>query len=180
VVFKLKNQQYYKVNAAVKFCNDILLNEQGLSYEFYRRIREKHFDMSTAEGAHIAAKIEQFVGSLQHINVKFYKSRNPWSKAYGYHTKARPFDVNINTRRMNRTTGSFVATLVHELVHAVDGLDFVHDYGHGSNSSENKENTAPYWIGNLASEMYGDEQTVESYPKVVRLSWFERLWSWLF
>lgn len=156
------------------------MNTDGHFHDFLADIEAKKFDMTEATGDHIAKKIIEFKHSGQHINVKFYKSPNPWSKAYGYYTKARPFDVNINTRKMNRTTGSFVATLVHEMIHAIDGLDMVYDFGHGGNSSVGKDNTAPYWIGNLASKYYGDEQVTEDYPRMVRTPWYKRLWLWVF
>ena len=178
-VFKLNSTNYYKVNAAVKYCNDILFNPEREYQFFISAIQQKHFDMSTLSGAEIAARVIDFVNSGKQMNIVYYKSKNPWSKAYGFYTPSRPFDININTRRMNRTTASFVATLVHEMIHAIDGLDSENEFGHGSNESTGKDNTAPYYIGALASKLYGDEQTVESYPRVIRTPWYKRLWNWL-
>lgn len=156
------------------------MDTDGHFHDFLADIEAKEFDMATCSGDHIAKKIIEFKHSGQHINVKYYKSPNPWSKAYGYYTKSRPFDVNINIRKMNRSTSSFVATLVHEMIHAIDGLDMIHDFGHGSNSSDSKDDTAPYWIGTLASKYYGDEQIPEDYPRVVRTPWYKKVWRWLF
>jgi len=176
--FILKSNRYIRVNEAVAFCNELL--SSGRLQTFIAEIQQKDFTMTDRSGAYIAGRVLDFVNSEQVIYVKFYKSRNPFSKAYGYYTKSRPFDVNINTRKINRSTGSFVATLVHEMIHAVDGLDKEYNFGHGDNSSESKDDTAPYWIGSLASMYYGDQQTAENYPKTVRTPWYKRLWKWLF
>lgn len=175
-VFKLENTNWGQVNAAVKFCNEMLLNPDIHLHDFLQDIESKEFNMTEASGDYIAKKLLWFIQQEHRINIVFYRSRNPWSKAYGYYTKARPFDININTRRMNRTTASFVATFIHEMIHAIDGLDMVYDYGHGDNSSAGKQDTAPYWIGTLASKYYGQEQDPNDYPRTVRTPWYVRLW----
>lgn len=178
-MFNLTDIRHERVNEAVEFCNNKLLNPDGaLYYRFISEIQQKEFDMADISGAKIAGFILEFI-KFRTINVKFYKSRNPWSKAYGYYTKARPFDININTRKMDRSVGSFIATLIHEMIHSVDGMS-EHTFGHGANGSAGKDNTAPYWIGSLASELYGEITTVADYPRMVRSPWYKRLWNWIF
>lgn len=153
-IFKLKTLEHYKVNAAVTFCNDVLLNSDGLLQEFLQAIDEKEFDMATCSGDYIARKILAFRESGSVINIKYYKSLFPCSKARGYYTHKRPFDINVNLRRIDRPTASFVETLVHEFIHILDGLDWANDFGHGDNSKEGKEKTAPYAIAAIARDLY--------------------------
>ena len=125
-----------------------LLNEGHL----YREINNKvTFDMSTAKADHISKQMMKF--RAKEVEVKIYKPLWRWSKAYGYFSYKHPYDINLNYYKLNRSVASFVGTLVHEYIHMVDNLDEKHSYGHGNNSAVGKENTAPYWIGNLAGSM---------------------------
>lgn len=187
-VFKLENNNYYKVNAAVKYCNDILLNPEKELHFFISAIQQKDFDMSTLSGSEIAARIIDFLHSGQTINIKFYRSKNPWSSAYGYYSPSRPFDVNINTRHIVRSTQSFIETIVHELIHAIDGLDKANSFGHGDNSRKGKHNTAPYWIGVLATSFYlwgasierpAEQPVIYDGPTKIVTPWYLRVWSWI-
>lgn len=58
----------------------------------------------------------------------------------------------LNSKRLDRTWASFVATFVHEWVHSVDAL-VAEDFHHGDNSPDGKGNSAPYWIDTLAARM---------------------------
>lgn len=127
-------------------------NELFYNSHFTDTIAAKEsFDMSTAKPSYIATSIRNT--SNVKTNVKTYRSRNPWSRAIAYFTANRPNDINLNTRKLNRTKGSIVATLWHERIHQLDNLDPVHYYGHGNNSPRGKQNTAPYWIDNLAQSI---------------------------
>lgn len=184
-LFKLERKTNTNLDWAVQYCNEVLFNSDHQDWhDFIDAVGSKDkFDMSTASPDHIAKKIILFKNSDQVMNVKLYKSRNPWSKAYGYYTPSRPFDININTRKMNRSVESFIATLTHEMIHAIDGLDMVHNYGHGDNSSVGKDNTAPYWISNQAAKLFdGNEIKAEDYPTYKRKkpSLWARFWRWLF
>lgn len=88
------------------------------------------------------------------VSVKVYYPWYRFSKAYGYFTTARPFDINLNGYKLKRSPQSFVATLIHELVHMADNLS-PNYYGHGDNSPIGKESTAPYQIGRIAGESLG-------------------------
>ncbi len=116
--------------------------------EFYMKIRSKSgFDMSTASGADIADTMKLMVG-IKTLTVKTYYKR--YSRANAYFEPWNPSYIYINTAKTNRSDGSGAATVVHEWVHMVDKFDGIHSYGHGDNSSKGKQNTAPYWIDNVA------------------------------
>ena len=183
--FVLKQKTNSNLDHAVRWCNLVLFNSDSEEWhEFLSAIESKgKFDMATCNADHIAKKIIFFKNSDQQMNVKLYKSKNPWSKAYGYYTAARPFDININTRKMNRSIESFIATLVHECCHLIDHLDTVHNFGHGDNSSVGKQDTAPYWIGNAAAKLFdGNDISDRDYPtyKRKKLSLWQRFLRWLF
>ncbi len=161
-VFSLRNLKYQNLNNAVNFCNNVLFKEGELLKPFIEAVIAKDYDMSNAQSSHIAEQICKFVDSNNTMKVKLYRSRNPWSKALGYYIASRPFDININTRMINRTTSSFVVTLVHELIHAIDGLDKVYSYGHGNNKPYGKQDTAPYYIGRLAGSFYTNDMPADS------------------
>ena len=121
---------------------------------FYRRIREHAgFDLSLATPQQIADAVER---CSTRLTVKLYKSRNPFSRAIGYHDERWPECIFLNTRRLDRSTASIVGTIVHEAVHAADAVSPL-DFDHGDNGAAGKDNTAPYWIGNLAISMASGE-----------------------
>jgi len=108
------------------------------------------FDRSTATPKQIADLLQQ---SATTITVVLYKSKWPLSKALAYEDHRFPDKVFINSRRLKRSLGSICATIIHECVHAIDAADENLRFGHGDNNPNGKENTAPYWIGDLAYEM---------------------------
>ena len=143
-VYKGSNK---KLIEATSKANRLLLTD-----EFYMAIKNKStdFDMSTASPEYISEFIWKNKEDVT-CNVKTYSKR--FTKALAYFTRSRPNDININTYKLNRSMGSIVATLIHEYVHMVDHVDKKHSFGHGSNSRKGKQNTAPYWIDNVAQGM---------------------------
>lgn len=53
----------------------------------------------------------------------------------------------------DNSVGAIAGTLIHECIHALDCFSPEIRLGHGDNSSVGKENSAPYWIGNLAANL---------------------------
>jgi hypothetical protein len=120
---------------------------------FYARIREHlQFDYTNVSPRDIANLMEQAALTLR---VRLYKSF-PLSPVLGYEDRRFPDDVFLNTRKLDRSMASIVGTILHEAVHAVDARSPL-DFGHGRNSSAGKDNSAPYWIGNLAISMVSGE-----------------------
>jgi len=116
------------------------------SKAFYEAIRaHTRFDLTDASPNEIGEALEQ---CTLRLTVSLYKSRNPWSRALGYEDERQPNIVFLNTRKLNRSVASIVGTIVHEAVHAADAHSSL-EFHHGDDSSIGKENTAPYWIGNL-------------------------------
>lgn len=143
------NGNISKLIKATELANKLYNNEH-----FYLEIENKDaFDMSTVSGFYISGKIKESENMT--INVKTYRSRNPWSSALGYFTSSRPTDINLNTRRLNRSVESIVATFWHEKIHMLDNFDLKQSYGHGSNNPTGKQNTAPFWVDNLAQTLSG-------------------------
>jgi hypothetical protein len=133
---------------------------------FYARIREHpRFDYTDVSPRDIAQLMEQAAITLR---VQTYKSFNPLSRVLGYEDARYPNDVFLNTRRFDRSMASIVGTILHEAVHAVDALSPL-DFGHGGNSAAGKDNSAPYWIGNLAISMVSGEPlaAIEHAPQEV-------------
>jgi hypothetical protein len=136
---------------------------------------KESFDMSTLPPIMVYEDIRAF-WEENDINVKVYYPKWRWSKALGYFSPARPNDININGYKLNRTVSSFVATLFHELVHMADNANKIHSYGHGGNDPSGKQNTSPYWIGNVFNNFNDTE--MKTYRSVK--PWYKRLWHWLF
>jgi len=134
------------VRAAVDQANIQLQN-----LAFFQRIREHAgFDSSTASPGQIA---QLMALSNVMVQVELYTSRWPWSKALAYEDHRFPSKVFLNSRRLDRSLASICATIIHECVHALDATEEGLRFGHGDNNPNGKENTAPYWIGDLAFEM---------------------------
>ncbi len=62
---------------------------------------------------------------------------------------------------IDHSVGLIAGTLIHECIHALDCFSTEFGVGHGDNNSEGKENTAPYWIGNLAANMVNGTTNVK-------------------
>lgn len=133
------------VNAVTR-CNQILQDPA-----FFDLIRQHPaFDRSTATPAQIADLMQR---STSAVTVELYTPKWLWSKALAYEDHRYPNKVFLNARRLSRSLGSLSATIIHECVHALDAEDEALRFGHGDNNPNGKENTAPYWIGDLAYVM---------------------------
>lgn len=148
------------VDAAVALANTIIRTP-----EFYDRIRVKPegFDRRWTSPAATPEAIAQLLReSRVDVRVRLQKARR---KVLGWTYLNQPEVVYLNSRRLDRTRTSIVATLIHEWVHCVDGISEL-DFHHGDNSARGKENSAPYWIDTIAAEMaskfFADEDLAES------------------
>lgn len=119
-----------------------LLSDQVFLKEVAKKLT---FDMSTASGAHISALILR--KSNIDVIVNLYYKR--FSRALGYYNPGEYDQIYLNTKYY-RSVESYVNSFIHEFIHLIDDLDETQSFGHGSNSPGGKQNTAPYWIGNLA------------------------------
>jgi len=140
-----------KVQTAVEMANSVLNNEL-----FYSRIREKEsFDLSTASPAVIADLIQN---SDLTFKVDFFYPSGlfqaiKYRKTLAYTDSRYPNTLFLNLKKLNRAEESIAATIIHESIHALDHDAVDYTFGHGNNSAVGKENTAPYWIGNLANKI---------------------------
>jgi hypothetical protein len=148
------------------------------------------FDYSDCDSEFIADLIHQFSnGRFGNLYVYTYKSKNPWSRAYGYFSPATPDKIFLNTRKLNRSQASIGASICHELIHYIDSkvtVRFGHGEGKNANSPIGKEATAPYWIDNLAEYYFKknlneyrddlpDFNNLENSNIVVYTPWYKRL-----
>jgi len=123
------------------------------SPEFHDALASKSgFDNSNASGKIISDLIK--ASSIDAI-VETYKPLPipPWSRANAYTKPSEPKTIFLNRRKLNRSMESVASTLVHEYIHLVDYANSQYEFGHGDNSSADKENTAPYWIDILAYQL---------------------------
>ena len=93
--------------------------------------------------------------------VRFYKPRWPWSAALAYVQGNNPKTIYINERKLNRSEASIAATIAHEYIHVLDNYT-PESFGHGDNYASGKDNSAPYYFGQVVEEVYG--------------GFYERLW----
>ena len=136
------------ITDAVQDANYILNNELF----HYELSLKQSFDFSNASGKIISELIKS---SKIVASVETYKSvaLPPWSRANAYTLPNVLDKIFLNRRKLNRSFESIAATLVHEYVHLIDYESKEYHFGHGDNSSSNKENTAPYWIDMLAYKL---------------------------
>jgi len=172
IYLKANNEKLEKCLGA---CEQLLDNPK-----FWTTIdRHPSFEMADVPPMVVSSVVEVFVKNND-INIRLYTSKNPWSKANGYFTPARPHDINLNTRKLWRTVGSISSTIIHEIVHMADS-DRDLSFGHGNNSPVGKENCAPFWIDNLAEAMidnkHPDFNNMENIT--YKIPWWKRLWRWL-
>lgn len=140
-----------KLEDAINYIDD-LFDDQ----DFWQAISDKEsFDHSSHSPSQIATYMRDKVESVE---VKLYRPSWPrHRKTNAYTDKRYPNTLFYNSKKLWRSVGSIVNTIVHEYVHSVDFTEDGNthtDYGHGSQSSAGKSDTAPYWIGNLAQQFF--------------------------
>jgi hypothetical protein len=144
------NDEHPSVEQATMMANSVLKNE-----DFYDRIRQvPKFDLSTATSAIIADLI---INTNLEFKVElFYPSgwrAIKYRKTFAYTDGNYPNTLFLNLKKLDREIEDIAATIVHESIHALDDECIEYTFGHGNNSSIGKDNTAPYWIGNLAYQI---------------------------
>jgi len=142
-------ENHIEVELAVKKANELLSMD-----DFYNRIKQKEsFDLSTATPQQVSDIINSssllFAVEFFYPNFLNFKYR----KTFAYTDGRFPNRLFLNYKKLNRSIESIAATIIHEAIHAVDDAEQVYTFGHGNNSPVGKQNTAPYWIGNLALTM---------------------------
>lgn len=141
------NEDLAGVKSATEKSNELLKN-----VEFYKAIaNHPNFDLSTASPKIIANLLER--SELEFKVEIFYPNGLQlikYRKTLAYTDENHPNTLFLNFRKLNREVESIVATIIHESIHALDDNEEEYTFGHGNNSSVGKDNTAPYWIGNLA------------------------------
>lgn len=143
---------------------EILLSDDN----FYKEISKKrNFRKTRASPKQIASFIEE---NKLVLVIQLYESKQIRTKTLAYYSSKHPNTIFLNTRNLERSVASIVGTLIHEYVHAIDRHVKEYRFGHGSNSRIGKKNTAPYWIGNLASRMSLANQSTTSYIKSIPLT----------
>lgn len=133
---------------AVDSANSILEND-----DFHRILSEKlQFDHSNATGAIISNLIKN---TKVNAYVELYKSTLPWSKVNGYTLPGVKDKIFLNSRKFNNKLNFLgtAATLVHEFIHLVDFENDGYLFHHEGNDSARKDNTAPYWIDQIAEQI---------------------------
>lgn len=133
-------------NATAK-ANELLRDDK-----FYQLIAAKDkFDFTNATTAQVATAIKSC--SLS-VKVVTYKKLFPL-RTLGFENPQDPLHIHINMQgwRGNRSVASYVGTIIHEAVHCADSDNSVFNFGHKGNAAAGNEETAPYWIGNLAINM---------------------------
>jgi hypothetical protein len=164
-----------KIKQAVTYANNPSLKRFVLD----GIMNKASFDMSTANPAYIADEFAKFLDSVT-ITVETYRPAYRWSKAIGYFTPSKPTTIHFNEYKDFLHVSSIVGNFYHEATHMMDNFDLKHSYGHGSNSPTGKQNTAPYFIGNLAvsfmrmTESYNE---TESAQITYYVPWYKRLFN---
>lgn len=147
VIFNDENEN---VEKAVQMANDVFKKQ-----DFYSKIRQElKFDLSSASPTILAELIQN--SNLVFKVELFYPTgwrAVKYRKTFAYTDVSYPNTLFINLKKLDRETEDIAATIVHESIHALDNECLEYTFGHGNNSSIGKENTAPYWIGNLAYQI---------------------------
>lgn len=147
-------------------------------------VQEPQFYMSNTPSSVIATKINLFIEADEQMEVHIYYPRWRWSKAIGYYDPRYPRNIYLNGYKLGRTQGSIVATLWHELVHAVDDIYKDLSFGHGNNTwTPEKEESAPYKIDYIAEVLVSNsvpvkinDKPINKYIKKATI-WYKP-WTW--
>lgn len=157
------------LRAAAAYVNALEANES-----FWKEIREKdsftHTELSPAQ-------IEQRIKAGSAIMKVRVWSPNLRQKFFYRNTVAftdagTPHVLFYHDKFLANDIAEMVNTLVHEYIHDVDGHSDGSprtDMGHGGDSPKGKENSAPYWIGDLAEKYYRLTVNLSPYVKGMQL-----------
>ena len=132
------------------------VNQLATSAVFWEDIRGRGgFDHTVYSGDQIARLMQDHAET---VSVELYTPpflRHRHTNAYT--TPGRPNAIFYNRKKLHRSVGDMVNTLVHEFVHVVDHAEagapdagFTHDGQYESGNA----NAAPYWIGDLAQRHF--------------------------
>lgn len=141
------NENLAGVKAAVDKANELLKK-----IEFYKAISDhSNFELSTASPKIVADLLEQSILDLK-VEI-FYPNillAIKYRKTFAFTDERCPNTLFLNFKKLDREIEDIAATIIHEIIHVIDDNEEVYTFGHGNNSPNGKNNTAPYWIGNLA------------------------------
>ncbi len=134
-----------KIDRAIEFV-DLLLKGCIDPKYFMERILEKQFTyIEYGQGVFKTLIDTRVKAETNPIDILPYKPKWPWSKAIGYSDGK---NIYVNMRKIDAlTVADYVGNLVHEFCH-------VAGFSHGDNYKKGKENSVPYWCGELAKRMY--------------------------
>ena len=90
------------------------------------------------------------------MSINLYWPISATKQAHVYDDPQKPSVINLNRHMLDRPVHSISNTLVHQCIHALNAINPEYSFGHGDNSNEGKEKTAPYWIAALAQKLVGN------------------------
>lgn len=137
-VYFVNKSNFDWLEKTAKVSNCVLNNKQ-----FQSKIKSiNKFDYTSDSGGEVLSK---YLSGGQ-STLFTYRSLNPWTKVIAYTLTGNKNDIFYNTRKLNDSNGNpreiklMVNTTIHERGHLVG-------YGHGNNSSHQKDNSVPYLVG---------------------------------
>ncbi len=149
------NETHPTIVRATQMANELLRSER-----FYEAIAAKdRFALSTASPAIIADLMRRspLIFKLELFYPNVFQTFLKYRKTLAFTDGRHPNTLFLNVKKLGRSTESIVATIIHETVHALDDDCKEYTFGHGNNSPAGKQDTAPYWIGNLAYRLLTNE-----------------------
>jgi len=181
----INKSNYDVVDIAALKANQLLSNQNFISDILHKEI----FDMSEVDSVFIVNSIIDFKNGIHgELKVYTYRPKWRWSKAYGYFSPATPDHIYLNAYKLTRfadnkrNTASLVASLIHESIHYLS-YKTGKGFNHGDNSPNGKNNTAPYWIDNLAESYILGQEMSQDYGNggniIIYKPWYKKLWQWI-
>jgi hypothetical protein len=99
------------------------------------------YDFTTDTRAIVMAKIKNSEGLIV-LRASTYAPLWRFSDIIAYQSNNM---IYFNKYKLKRASCNIIATFVHEYLHRLG-------YSHGDNNPKNKENSVPYYVGNVAKE----------------------------
>lgn len=128
---------------AVNNVNNLLQQEY-----FYMGIQKHNaFDMCDVSPAQLADLMR--IADIQ-LSVDLYYSLYPFGNTLVADNAESPNVIRVNKWNINCSLATLGSALMHQCVHAINAYFPQFSFGHGDMNEEGKENTAPYWISQLA------------------------------
>lgn len=147
------NGFHRNLRLAVNHVNNLFQQEY-----FYLGIQKhEQFDLCDITPSQLAELMR--IADIQ-LSIDLYYSLHPFSNTLVTDHAGSPDVIRINKWNLNCPLPVLGSALMHQCIHAINACFPQFSFGHGNEGAGGNENTAPYWIAQLAERYIAADNIV--------------------